>query len=75
MDWLEMLDLAEQLWIITMQVLAMVCALGALALAFAGELWVARNMVRGWGDRAGWRGMVAVAADLDAERPRKPGTA
>lgn len=56
----------EQAWAVALQGLAMLAALGALVLVIGAECWVARNMLRGWRDPSGWRGMVAVAADLDA---------
>lgn len=65
-----MMDQATQIltaaWVMALQVLAMLAALGALVLVLAAECWVGRNMLRGWRDPSGWRGMVAVAADLDA---------
>lgn len=66
------MDALQQAWAILMQLAAGVASLGALGLVIAGEVWVGRNMVRGWRDRSGWWGMVAAAADLDHQHPREP---
>jgi hypothetical protein len=60
----------EALWVDAMTVLAWLASLLLLVLLVIAELWVARNMVRGWRDPSGWRGMVAVAADMDHREGR-----